>query len=254
MRYFFMVIFFLFTANLISAQGQLGEEAFPLNISKWLKGKEVKLERDRGKNIYVIEFWATWCPPCRSSIPHLTEIQKKYKDKNVVVIGITQEKLEVVKPFVDQMGDQMDYTVAIDNYNVTTQNYTNRFGTSGIPHAFVVDKQGKIAWHGHPMSPNLETVLDSLLDGTYDKKNFEEKGTDFVKVIVTILCVLVALFVLKFLLKAKIFFPVFILLLVGSFIPVIPCKRCDGKGVIKNEKCDKCEGGKIALWKYLKRL
>ncbi|MCP5461953.1 MAG: TlpA family protein disulfide reductase [bacterium] len=135
----------------------LGGAAPALNVSEFIKGDAVDVT-DGG--IYVVEFWATWCPPCRASIPHLTELQKKFKDKGVTFIGISQEDLAAVKPFVESMGDAMQYTVAVDNNGATTESYLAPFGIQGIPHAFIV-KEGKLVWHGHPMD-SLEEMLDAI--------------------------------------------------------------------------------------------
>src|SRR5262245_36837892 len=101
----------------------LGAPAKPLAIKEWVKGKPVDSSEGKGKNVYVVEFWATWCPPCRASIPHLTELQKQYKDKNVVVVGVTtgdpRNSLDTVKQFVDKMADKMEYTVAFDDEHKT---------------------------------------------------------------------------------------------------------------------------------------
>ena len=72
-----------------STAAKLGDPAAPLSIKEWVKGKPVDVKD--GKNIYVVEFWATWCGPCRTSIPHLTELQKKFKDKGVVFVGVSDE-------------------------------------------------------------------------------------------------------------------------------------------------------------------
>lgn len=149
-----------------AAAPKLGDAAPPLDVSDWIKGSPVKLADGAGKNIYVIEFWATWCGPCRTSIPHLTELQKKFKDQGVIFVGLSDEKPEVVKKFVEKMGDKMDYTVAIDA-GKTTEGYMEAFGVRGIPHAFVVDKQGRIVWHGHPMA-ELESTLEEIVAGKYD--------------------------------------------------------------------------------------
>src|SRR5262245_40618322 len=100
------------TARLFAAE--LGDPATPLDIQEWVKGTPVALAAGRGKTIHLVQFSATWCPPCRASIPHLTELQKKFKDKGVVFIGVSDEASDVVKKFVEKMGDKMDYTVAID--------------------------------------------------------------------------------------------------------------------------------------------
>jgi len=152
----------------------LGDAAKPLDIQEWVKGSEVKLADGQGTKIYVVEFWATWCPPCRTSIPHLTEMQKKFKDKGVVFIGVTNEKSDVVKKFVEKMGDKMDYTVAIDA-GKTSEGYMQAYGINGIPHAFIVDKAGKVAWEGHPMD-GLDKVLDEIVAGKYDISQAKEKA------------------------------------------------------------------------------
>lgn len=146
---------------------KLGDPAKPLAIAEWVKHGPVDLEKGKGKNIFVIEFWATWCPPCRKSIPHLSELQGKYKDKGVVVVGITSEEADTVKPFVEKQGANMEYAVAIDDQGKTGEAYMAAFKQDGIPHAFVVDKKGIIVWHGHPMGNELVKVLDKLIAGTF---------------------------------------------------------------------------------------
>lgn len=171
---------FIFTSllSLLCAAGlraaELGDAAQPLDIKEWVKGGPVDLSTGKGKTIYVVEFWATWCPPCRESIPHLTELQKKFKDQGVVFVGVTDEKSDVVKKFVEKMGDSMDYNVAIDG-GKTSEAYMQAFGINGIPHAFVVDKEGKIVWQGHPMD-HLEETLQALIDGKYDMAKAKKAG------------------------------------------------------------------------------
>ena len=113
----------------------------------------------------MVEFWATWCPPCRASIPHLTELQAKYAEK-VTFVGVSQEEAGVVKEFVGQQGDNMDYNVAIDTTGQVGKGYMGAFQQSGIPCAFVVDGTGRVVWHGHPLD-SIEDVLDQVLAGTY---------------------------------------------------------------------------------------
>lgn len=145
----------------------LGDPAPALHIKDWVKGKAVDLVEGKGKNIYVVEFWATWCGPCRTSIPHLTELQNEFKDKNVIFVGISDEERNVVAPFVKRMGDKMDYVVAVDEDRKSYSNYMAAFGQNGIPHAFVVNKEGQIAWHGHPMD-GLDKVINEILEGRFD--------------------------------------------------------------------------------------
>jgi len=141
---------------------KLGDTAYPLTALTWVKGDPVTITPGK---VYVVEFWATWCPPCLKSIPHLTALQKKHKDR-VVFVGISSEQPNVVKPFIIGQGDNMDYTVAIDPTGDVGKGYMRAFGQGGIPTAFVVDAKGKIVWLGHPLD-NLDAVLDQVLAGTY---------------------------------------------------------------------------------------
>lgn len=159
----------LLTAPAITSvrSADLGMPAPPLQIGDWVKGEGIDLADAKGKNVVVVEFWATWCGPCRVSIPHLTEMQHKFADRGVVIVGVSDEDAPTVKPFVDNMGDQMDYRVAVDRNSKTSEAYMTAFGVNGIPHAFVIDREGRIAWHGHPMD-GLDRVLDRLAANTFD--------------------------------------------------------------------------------------
>ena len=151
--------------------GELGDKAKPLAIEEWVKHVPVDVTSADGKNVYVVEFWATWCGPCLTSIPHLSELQKKYKDKHVTFIGISIDgyrTLRNVKPFVKEMGDKMDYTIAIDKDGATAKAYMEAFGVRGIPHAFIVDQRGRIVWHEHPMNDEFEKVIEQVHAGKFD--------------------------------------------------------------------------------------
>lgn len=165
-----------------SSGGQLGDQAPELKVATWVKGGPVKLVEGKGKTIYVVEFWATWCPPCRESIPHLTELQKKLKDKGVVVVGVSSEDAGTVREFVKKMGSKMGYVVAVDDKGATTKRYLEAWGIEGIPHAFIVDKEGRIAWQGHPMG-GLGEVLDAMLKGEYDIRTAQlhEKALELIE-------------------------------------------------------------------------
>lgn len=158
-------------ADAEAGKGKLGDPAPALSVSEWVKGGPVTLADGKGKTVYVVEFWATWCPPCRESIPHLTELQKKYKDKGVVVIGVTTEDAADVQSFVTAQGAAMDYVVAVDKDGKTTEAYMDAFGEDGIPHAFIVDTAGAIVWHGHPLDGLDEAVAKFLPSQTGEPKN-----------------------------------------------------------------------------------
>lgn len=136
---------------------------------EWIKGDEVK-EFEEGR-VYVVEFWATWCAPCMRSIPHLSKLQKELD--NVTIIGISDEKPSIVRPFVQKMGYKMDYTVVADENGRMKRSWMRPAGLNGIPAAFIIDGSKKIAWIGNPLDENFDRVLNKVANGRYDAVAFK---------------------------------------------------------------------------------
>lgn len=165
---------------------RIGDPAPPLKFSKWIKGEPVN--SFDGDKLYVLEFWATWCGPCRAAMPHLTELQKKYQEK-IFFIGVNiwedvkkgkpyNMYIPIVEKFVKQNNENMGYALFIDNNDQYMGNkWMKAAGQEGIPSTFII-KDGKIIWIGDPMA--LDTTLPKMLDGHYNmvayKKSFEKKS------------------------------------------------------------------------------
>jgi len=149
---------------------QIGDPAPPINVS-WIRGGPHDLAAGKGKNVFVLDFWATWCGPCHMSMPHLSQLQKKYRDKGLIVIAVamSDESPSTVKSFVKRMGDKADFTVALDKANATARAYMAALGVNGIPYSCVIDKDGLLAWHGSPLA-GLDPVVEQCLAGTYNLK------------------------------------------------------------------------------------
>jgi thiol-disulfide isomerase/thioredoxin len=147
----------LLAAAPLSAQGLVGKPAPEVSAQYWLNSQPLALGGLRGK-IVVVEFWATWCPPCRASIPHLIDLNKKYAGQGVVFMGLTDEPKEKVEPFAQQLG--MNY--AVGGGSPTGGPY----GVRGIPTAFLLDTAGTVVWQGHPMNPEFVTAIDAQLKKT----------------------------------------------------------------------------------------
>ena len=148
------------------AQGELGAKAAPWTVREWIQGGPVTPWSAGDTNIYVIEFWATWCGPCLQSIPHLTRLRQKYREQGVVFVGMSREEPEVVKPYVQRMGSNMTYAVALDLKDATTRAYLGAMGGSAIPRAFVIGRDQRVLWTGHPMA-GLDEILQEILEGRY---------------------------------------------------------------------------------------
>ena len=157
----------------------IGDIAPPLQVKEGLKGNEVK-NFEKGK-IYVLEFWATWCAPCKAAMPHLSVLADKYKNQ-VSIIGIdfhefkTTTKVQI-KEFVRNMGDKMDYAVAIGDDFFMESDWIKPSGEehNGIPKSFVINAQGRLAWIGYPK--DLDNVLSQIVENKWDiKKELDKRN------------------------------------------------------------------------------
>jgi thiol-disulfide isomerase/thioredoxin len=149
----------------------IGDSAPPLLVREWIKGTPV--QRFEKGMVYVLEYWATWCAPCKAAMPHLSTLAREYRDR-VTILGIDiyemqTTSMEKVKAFVDSMGHQMDYHVAAQDSNMVTA-WINASGeeNTGIPKTFVVNAEGRLAWIGHPKG--LANVLPKIVNNDWDIK------------------------------------------------------------------------------------
>jgi len=134
----------------ISARSFLNEPSPPVVAEKWLTPQPITV----GKFI-LVDFWATWCGPCRSTIPELNELYRKFKDR-LVVVGLSDESEQEVSRMTEP---RIEYAVAID----TQHRASHTFGVERIPHAVLVDPKGVVRFEGHPGYLD-ERKLAGLLD------------------------------------------------------------------------------------------
>jgi thiol-disulfide isomerase/thioredoxin len=142
-----------------SAPDALSSSKAPVWELKDPDGKLVKSSDFDGK-VVILDFWATWCPPCKAEIPGFIELQKKYGEKGLVVVGVSLDEQgpSVVKQFMNQFG--MNYPVVMGNIKTMED-----FGGKAIPTSFVIDRSGKVvAKHvGFASKQTFEKEIEPLL-------------------------------------------------------------------------------------------
>ncbi|MBI1925040.1 tetratricopeptide repeat protein [Candidatus Poribacteria bacterium] len=133
-----------------------------------LEGKTVRLSDFQGK-IRIVDFWATWCPPCRAELPHFKELYSAYRNKGFEIIGVAldQQGASVVKPFVKENG--IAYPILVGDPTVVAF----YGGIPSIPTTFVLDQQGNIykKYMGYIPKATFEKDIQALLK--------EKKPTDY---------------------------------------------------------------------------
>jgi thiol-disulfide isomerase/thioredoxin len=133
------------------AKSFLNQKAPRFEVEKWLTATP-----DTKGKFVLIDYWATWCGPCRKAIPELNAFHKKFGDK-LVVIGISDESEEAVKKMTEP---KMDYFVAID----TKARMKKALEVQGIPHVIIMDPDGIVRWEGFPLLDGFELTEKVVAD------------------------------------------------------------------------------------------
>ena len=140
---------------------KINEKALELSAGKWINlEKPVTLEDLRGK-VVLVEFWATWCGPCVEAIPHLNELSEKYPRKDFQMLSFVEEGHQTMDRLLRRT--PVKYPIGLESSAL------DAYGITGIPHAFVIDRQGRVAWEGHSASPEMEAVITAELKKAKEK-------------------------------------------------------------------------------------
>lgn len=156
MRYLtvFLLITFLFHCG-----GKRVRQPLDFQLEN-LNGEQVLLKNYKGK-IILLDFWATWCPPCRAAIPHLINLYEKFGDRNFIIFGIGLDEKELLINMRDEMN--IKYPILIGNNEIAKY-----YQIQAIPTLVLLDKNGKIYYKEVGFSEEgvkkLESKITELLE------------------------------------------------------------------------------------------
>lgn len=165
----------------------IGDQPPAFKIEHWVKGTPIS-EFEKG-NVYLIDFWATWCGPCIKIMPELTQVQEKYADDGLRVVGVSiwenkvedgqrvslrgQEQADHVQAFVEKNDERMGYTVAVGSEDIESD-WMQAAQQNGIPTVMIVDRSGHIGWIGYGTDPSLDENLEDILADEHDIEALNE--------------------------------------------------------------------------------
>ncbi|MDP6693389.1 MAG: TlpA family protein disulfide reductase [Phycisphaerales bacterium] len=140
-----------------------GKRAPTFSVEQWIS-EPVEVEN----RVRVVEFWATWCPPCVKSIPHLNELKKHFGEK-VAFVGVSSESVEKVKSFMKK--NKMNYGVAVDN----GRKMQSAINCKGIPLAMLISSDNIVRWQGNP-SRLTQSIIEQVISADSKETEVADRG------------------------------------------------------------------------------
>lgn len=161
----------------------IGSPAPPIDVAEWCEPASAACEPFRTfapGRVYVLVFWASWCPYSREAFPVLAGLAERYGPRGVTVVGITNEEPADVRAFLEQPAAEDKAAaaaaarccLAADPDESVQLDYMQAIDEIGVPTAFVVGREGLVEWIGHVV--DLEQPLSEVAAGTWDRQGFRQ--------------------------------------------------------------------------------
>ncbi len=170
-KYVLLSLVFCGLVPWVGLSEELGDPAPELGVKEWVKGGPVEIKP--GTNIYVVVIFEGRIKSITNTIARLNELQNKYRDNGLIVVGINDEPVDKVRSFVNQPGLQIDFAVGADIASRTANSYMHAFRLHTIPRAFLVGKDGKFLWQGEP-SNGLDVMVGEAIADRFDLARAKE--------------------------------------------------------------------------------
>jgi len=133
----------------------MGRSAPPIELT-WLDGSSPSgLESLRGR-VVLLEFWRTWCGPCRQQVRHLNELHERYEADGLLTVAVSDEPADLLRTTAEELG------IAYATARAAEEGAEALYGIRSVPRAFLIDRAGVLVWVGHPATLEEER-LRSLL-------------------------------------------------------------------------------------------
>jgi thiol-disulfide isomerase/thioredoxin len=159
-----------FLAPVEAATDMRGKKIPGFTVASWITPRP-----DAGSRLVAIDFWATWCGPCRAAIPHVNELNEKY-GKDIMFVGISDEKDSAFTAGLKKQKlkpADFSYSLALDPAGTLKNKF---FGVKGIPHMAIFSPDGIVRWQGHPMSLQESDIEKMIAANRVSAKPVAAKG------------------------------------------------------------------------------
>ena len=145
----------------------IGAPPPPLQVEEWVRGEAITLAPEGDGFVFLVEFAASWCPPCLLQLPRRAELQARHLDAGLRCVTITEEAPATLRALLDPWPGELGLTIASDASGITTDRWLDPLSIDSLPYAFLVDREGRLVWRGDPRE-ELEEVVEAVLEGTWD--------------------------------------------------------------------------------------